>query len=356
MELTVDHYRNDAEPIRVLTAQTPKARVVLHHTDNDFETVDADSLPSQCFERQTKIRESILVRYAHTDIHTSHGTGNWGVRVTFDPMNNASPPIDSALLAKFAVVALSPHFDDVALSIGGHLFAIGGDVLVVTAHGGSPSTSSVLSDWDSDCGFTSGAEAYSARVREDKASCTALDAHSYALPVPDGPYVHDDDLDAVADVVLALSPGTRLYVPLGVAQPDHRRVRDTALEALAARTDVEVRLFADLPYAAADPGWSPRLSPPEEHVAGRLGEALRETEHQVGPLVRDCTEVLSGSAWIAKRAAVLAHASQLCAVQSMDEVSELGPLLGLKGPLSVEMIWRPMRNSCHRLSRNGQSR
>lgn len=124
-------------------------------------------------------------------------------------------------------------------------------------------------------------------------------------------------------------------------QPDHVRVRDAALRGLASRPDVTLRFFADLPYAAATPGWSGSLTDHEARRADPLATALRDVEERVGPLERArCLEV-EGSRWVRKRQAVLAHASQLALVGAMDEVSMLGPLLAPGGPLRVEMVWGP---------------
>jgi LmbE family N-acetylglucosaminyl deacetylase len=242
----------------------------------------------------------------------------------------------------YRIVAISPHFDDVALSMGGHIVAAGVSTAIVTVHGGPPPAGLPPSEWDADCGFASPDAAFATRLSEDAESCRAMGASRRTLPNADGPYRDDDlPLAGLDELIRAAAVSADLYLPAGINQPDHRRVRDQAIAALAGQPDVRPFFYADLPYTSAIPGWF-ELDDLGLASSAACPEHVRELE-RVYPaglaLVR--RTVLTGHTWDRKRQAVLHHASQLALVAQMAEVAALRPLLALDGLLTVEAVWRP---------------
>lgn len=255
-------------------------------------------------------------------------------------LSNVHPGAASDVgLRRHRVVAVSPHFDDVALSMAGVLARSTGPIAIVTAHGGQPPLGSRVTDWDLDCGFVSADEAYHRRLAEDACACAMLGADQVVLPNADGPYRDGAPLRMLDEMLASLPPGADLYLPLGVNQPDHAKVRDQALAALSGRSDIRPLLYADLPYAAVVPGWGhgdDGTALARDPVAGKPLRDLALTRS----LRLACSLAVDGGLWQAKRDAVLCYASQLGPVGVMDEVAGTGPLLGPGGPLRYEMIWQ----------------
>lgn len=252
-------------------------------------------------------------------------------------------------LSRYRIVAVSPHFDDVVLSMAGLIARSAGPVAIVTVHGGSPQRGSRPSTWDLDCGFVSADEAYQKRLAEDALACELLGADQIALPNADGPYLEGDHLQLLDELLLALPAGVDLYLPMGINQPDHLKVRDQALAALSHQRDVLPLLYADLPYAGAVPGWGigeDAAALARDPVAG---EGLR-TFALENDLRLVCELAVSGGLWLAKRNAVLCYASQLSVVAAMDELAGAGPLLGPNGPLRHELVWQVTASNTERES------
>lgn len=251
----------------------------------------------------------------------------------------SAPSMD---LSRYRTVVVSPHFDDAALSLGGVLQAAPGPVAVVTVHGGRPPAGVEVSEWDYDCGFPAAEDAYDTRVREDALACKALGADQILLANPDGPYREKaEPLVGLDELVRQVAATADLYLPAGINQPDHARVRDQAIAALGTDGGIRPYFYADLPYTAALPGYadeggayltSPEAWPSEVTELGqRYGHGL--------DLPRGVP--VTGKLWEAKRRAVLCHASQLSLVACMDEVAVPRPLLGVDGLLALEVVWRP---------------
>jgi LmbE family N-acetylglucosaminyl deacetylase len=244
------------------------------------------------------------------------------------------------------VVAVAAHFDDVALSLAGVLLQAAGPIAVVTAHGGPPPKDAIVSDWDLDCGFVSGDQAYRTRRAEDADCCAVLGADQILLPNADGPYRPDGSLDGLDEVLRQIDHDVDVYLPLGTNQPDHARVRDQGLAALASRHGhlPRVLLYADLPYSAVAPGWGAADDGTALPRASRAGAAFRDLDARHG--LRLVTHLqLCDDLWASKRSAVLCHASQLSLVGAMDEMAGTGSLLGPEGPLRRELVWELLTGS-----------
>jgi LmbE family N-acetylglucosaminyl deacetylase len=234
---------------------------------------------------------------------------------------------------------LSPHFDDAVLSAAGQIMRNDGHAAVVTVCGGVPADDVPASEWDSLCGFRTGAEAAQVRAQEDVNACQLLDAESVHLSHLDGPYASTDDLGDLTDLIAALPPHTRVLVPAGIGgNPDHVRVRDCALAALAELPDRQVGVFADLPYAAALWHWGNHT--PDSLLAGQAGlRVLAGLSARPLPARKDTDVVvehiqLDDAQWQRKRGAVCAYASQLGPLGSHAFRFMANP-----GPLQHEVVW-----------------
>lgn len=132
------------------------------------------------------------------------------------------------------VVALSPHLDDGALSLGGSIAEAtrsGADVRVVTVFAYDPAGDATAAPWDAACGFRSSTEAARARRVEDARACGLMGATYSWLPFADEEYgqsVSDDRLwEAIAG---AIGNADSLLVPgFPLAIGDHARVTELAL-------------------------------------------------------------------------------------------------------------------------------
>ena len=231
-------------------------------------------------------------------------------------------------------VVLSPHFDDAALSLAGFLPTVTGPVDVVTVHGGAPAPGAPVSWWDTQCGFSSAAEAHRARLAEDAAACALLGVGQIVLDHPDGPYAPEDaTLHQLEAFLRDLPADTRILVPLGSNQPDHEAVRRLAMSVLAERDAPPPWVYADLPYTGHLPEWGEPGASEALARSSMCGLAYQDllTTHRT--TVRQAL-TLDDDGWAAKRAAVLCHGSQLAPL-----AADHGGFLARTGPLRAELIW-----------------
>lgn len=200
------------------------------------------------------------------------------------------------------VVALSPHLDDIAFSLGATLFAAaraGAEVHVVTVFAGDPDSTRPSGEWDRRAGFATEGEAARRRREEDAEACARLGITPSWLALPDRQYsaVAPDDvwravepLFAGADAVLL--PG----FPLDHA--DHVVVTSTVVERLPAGP--RIGLYVEQPYAMMI---RREVAVPDP---GREPSSLGDVEwHRLRP---------SSRAWVAKQRALRAYRSQLLAI------------------------------------------
>jgi LmbE family N-acetylglucosaminyl deacetylase len=211
----------------------------------------------------------------------------------------------------------SPHFDDGILSLGGLLASAGRRATVVTVFGGIPAPELAASTWDAQAGFVDGAEAAVTRRQEDLAACRLLDIDHVHLPYLDAPYrTSPSDLAALDEMLRDLvTETTVVFAPAGIGDHvDHVTVRELVLQAARSVPSAEVRLYADLPYAATSKDWT-----------------------TCGP-----DEWLAEARWQRKRDALFAYASQLAPLGAI-----FGNIMASDGPLRRELTWRvePERQS-----------
>jgi len=155
---------------------------------------------------------------------------------------------------------ISPHLDDAVLSCG-RFIAVNPGCTVLTALAGSPPTWTILTRWDSDCGFSLGEDVVAARLREDATALERLGAHQLPIagldsqytvaygPQPERAGMIREGIDsAIAD----LGPNACL-MPLGLRHDDHKEVRRiAALVAANTNASMDWVVYEDLPYGQND--------------------------------------------------------------------------------------------------------
>ncbi len=160
--------------------------------------------------------------------------------------------IDPAAFTR--IVVLSPHFDDAAMGAG-HLLASYPDTTVVTVLAGPPPAyPDPPSDWDALGGFKAGDDVVAARRLEDVAAMEVLESDYRWLEFADHQYLAPPDRPTPAQVapVLAatlteLNP-TAVFVPMGLANPDHVMVHEAALLVRAEQMGPEWFCYEDHGY------------------------------------------------------------------------------------------------------------
>ena len=141
------------------------------------------------------------------------------------------------------VLVVSPHFDDAALGAA-HLLSSNPGSTVVTVMAGRPAAyPDPVSEWDALGGFTAGDDVVAIRREEDRAAMATLGARPVWLDVADHQYVAPDARPSPGDVAPSLGEAigdadpTAVFLPMGLANPDHVLTHDAGLlarDALAA--------------------------------------------------------------------------------------------------------------------------
>jgi LmbE family N-acetylglucosaminyl deacetylase len=153
------------------------------------------------------------------------------------------------------VSIVSPHLDDAVLSCW-HLLAGPGDVRVINLFTGVPEGG--LGAWDRRTGSQDSTQRMRERLAEDRAALRATGRPALNVGLLDHQY-RDGGAPSVA-LERLVDPRGVVYVPVAFGgHPDHVAARDAGL---ALREEgVDVRLYADLPHAAAA-GWPRWLTGP----------------------------------------------------------------------------------------------
>jgi hypothetical protein len=159
--------------------------------------------------------------------------------------------------ATLAIVAISPHLDDAALSASVRLRGVGATVLTVFA--GMPAPGLTVSLWDRVTGASNSADRQAERLAEDAAAMTLLSARGGYLDEREVQYRQADpppDVGRLAARIAAhLAGGDEVWLPAAIGcHPDHVLARDAGLAAATAAGHAEVVLYADFPYVIAY-GW-----------------------------------------------------------------------------------------------------
>ncbi len=132
------------------------------------------------------------------------------------------------------IVVVSPHFDDAALGTS-HLLGAHPGSTVVTVFAGRPRAyPAEPTEWDALGGFRAGDDVIAIRREEDRAAMAVLQAQPVWLDFVDWQYLDKDERSTPEQVANELEPALRgvaptaVFVPMGIANPDHETTHDAA--------------------------------------------------------------------------------------------------------------------------------
>jgi LmbE family N-acetylglucosaminyl deacetylase len=152
-------------------------------------------------------------------------------------------------------VIVSPHLDDAVLGCAHLMRAHPGATVVTVFAGNPPSYPTPMRQWDAQCGFAPGDDVMAARRAEDRAALTELGATpihldfvEYTYNAGDVPVAAEVIAPVLGDAVRGSAP-TALFVPFGLANPDHDVVHRAAMTVREALPDgVSVFAYEDIGY------------------------------------------------------------------------------------------------------------
>jgi LmbE family N-acetylglucosaminyl deacetylase len=152
------------------------------------------------------------------------------------------------------VLVFSPHFDDAALGAA-HMLGAHPDSLVCTVFGGPPPRyPDPPSEWDALGGFQAGDDVVALRREEDRAAMKVLDARFRWLEFVDYQYLTKEERAAPEKVAAELSSviddeqPTAVFLPMGIANPDHVSTHEGGLLVAHERTDLAWFCYEDSGY------------------------------------------------------------------------------------------------------------
>jgi LmbE family N-acetylglucosaminyl deacetylase len=155
--------------------------------------------------------------------------------------------VDRSILERPVVV--SPHFDDAVLGAT-HLIAGHGGTTVITVFGGRPPAyPEEPTPWDACGGFRTGDDVVARRREEDRAAMDLLGATPVWLEFSDHQYLEPAKRPRAADVApvlaraIAEASPSAVFLPMGLANPDHGVTHEAGLLARA-------QLLGDSPHIA----------------------------------------------------------------------------------------------------------
>jgi LmbE family N-acetylglucosaminyl deacetylase len=152
------------------------------------------------------------------------------------------------------VVLFSPHFDDAALGAS-HLLFAHPDSVVVTVNGGRPARyPDPPTEWDALGGFRAGDDVVALRREEDAAAMKVLDARPVWLDFVDYQYLAADERASAETIATELArvvddeQPTAVFLPMGLANPDHVATHDAGVLVAADRPDLAWFCYEDSGY------------------------------------------------------------------------------------------------------------
>ena len=154
------------------------------------------------------------------------------------------------------IVVLSPHFDDAAMGAGQMLIRHAeAHTAVITVLGGRPPAyPDPPSEWDALGGFRAGDDVVAVRREEDRAAMEVLGAQPVWLEFADHQYLEPADRPAAAEVAptleeaIARQAPTAVFVPMGLANPDHVMTHDAAMAVRERHTEWSWFAYEDHGY------------------------------------------------------------------------------------------------------------
>jgi LmbE family N-acetylglucosaminyl deacetylase len=151
--------------------------------------------------------------------------------------------VDPGTMARIVVV--SPHFDDAVLGAAHLIDAHPGTTVVTVLGGRPPAYPDEPTSWDACGGFRAGDDVVALRREEDRAAMAFLEATPVWLDFPDHQYLAKEKrprpeqvAPVLEEAIRAASP-TAVFLPMGLANPDHALTHDAGLAARAALLESE---------------------------------------------------------------------------------------------------------------------
>lgn len=169
-----------------------------------------------------------------------------------------------------AITVISPHLDDAVYSTWNWL-SRSSDVTIISVFAGVPPVNTQSAHYDLLTGSSDPVARARQRRAEDDAVCGAHGWRNIHLDFLDAPYREEADPGGLDAALRSVIPtGTRFVLgPSAIgSHVDHVATRDALLRVLSESEDHDLRLYADLPYAAYF-GW------PTWVTGGRVDEFLR---------------------------------------------------------------------------------
>jgi LmbE family N-acetylglucosaminyl deacetylase len=139
------------------------------------------------------------------------------------------------------IVVVSPHFDDAVLGAAHLLGSYPGSTVITVVAGWPPSYPTEATDWDACGGFVAGDDVVAARRKEDIVALEVLHATPVWLDVADHQYLTKEQRQKPEEVAPSLEEAiehlqpTAVFLPMGIANPDHVLTHDAGL---IARSDL----------------------------------------------------------------------------------------------------------------------
>jgi LmbE family N-acetylglucosaminyl deacetylase len=229
--------------------------------------------------------------------------------------------VPDALLERIVVV--SPHLDDAVLGCGGLLAAHPG-ATVITVYAGAPDPyPDPPTAWDALAGFGPGDDVLACRREEDRRALDVLGATPVWLDFVEHQYLDRPEwvgpertVDPLEAVVRAADP-TAVFVPFGLANPDHGFTHDAARVVRERVPEPAWFCFEDMGY---------------QHIPGLLAWRVSQLFRAGIWPTPTAPRVEAGGE--RKRAALVHYASQL---QALEADWQLGAKLDAPAP---EQFWR----------------
>lgn len=163
------------------------------------------------------------------------------------------------------ITVVSPHFDDAAMGAGHLLISYPGSTVITVLAGEPPSYPDEVSPWDAAGGFKKGDNVVEVRRKEDRAALALLSSEHVWLDFPDHQYLPVGERPKPGDVAPALeeaitaSSATAVFLPMGIANPDHVLSHDAGILAREA-----------LGGGAGSPAWFCYEDQGYKHLPGML--------------------------------------------------------------------------------------
>jgi LmbE family N-acetylglucosaminyl deacetylase len=152
------------------------------------------------------------------------------------------------------IVVVQPHFDDAVMGAG-YLIAGHPGTVVITVFGGRPPKyPETPTEWDALGGFQAGDDIVALRRGEDVAALAELGAVPHWLEFSDHQYLDKTDRYEPGDVAKVLAAALRhldptaVFVPFGLANPDHDVTHRAARIVMDELDDVAWYCYEDAGY------------------------------------------------------------------------------------------------------------